>query len=216
MPLLKIFDQLLSIIFPKDKIALEIENLSEENMFAIDPANEIHDTKLKSLFLYKQKIVRQAIWEIKYRKNMIILEKFTKPLYDFILEDISDEILFGNFKNPVLIPIPSSKRRQNERGFNQAELIARKIFTIDQGKNFSLATDWLIKIKETPHQSELKNRHDRLKNLESAFSCLKEKCTGQNIILIDDVITTGRTMHEAIQTLKDAGAKNVLGFSIAH
>ncbi len=131
------------------------------------------------------------------------------------MEDISDAMIFENAKQWVLVPIPSSKKRRSERGFNQAELIARKIFEYDEGKNFSCDTSLLFKIKDTPHQSELKNRAERLKNLIGAFSA-SGKCSGKNIILIDDVITTGTTMNEAAKVLKKSGAKKVLGFSIAH
>ncbi len=215
MAWLKIIESVLSTIFPKEKDVLDIEQLTHEQISSFERANEIRDRKLRGLFQYKNRFVRKAIWEIKYRKNKIILEKFSKPLYEFIIEEISDEMLFGNFRNPVIIPIPSSKKRRNERGFNQAELIAKKIFEMDSGTNFSLETVWLSKIKDTPHQSELKNRSDRLKNLIDAFDA-KEKVSGKNIILIDDVITTGTTMSEAIKALKKSGAKNVLGFSIAH
>jgi predicted amidophosphoribosyltransferase len=62
----------------------------------------------------------------------------------------------------------------------------------------------------------LKNRNERLKNLKDCFSADEKKIKNRNIILIDDVITTGTTMNEASKTLKDAGAKKVIGFSLAH
>ena len=102
------------------------------------------------------------------------------------------------------------------RGYNQSELIVKEIVKIDGNKNFQYIQNSLTKIKETPHQSKLKNKTERLKNLKNCFSADAEKVKGRNIILIDDVITTGTTMSEASRTLKEAGAKNVIGFSIAH
>ncbi len=210
-----IFEKILNILLPKEKKTLEIEKLSEEEILSLEKANEIEDKKLKAFFNYKNKIVRQAIWEIKYNNNREILKKFSKILYEFILEEISDEMLFGNFKNPILIPIPSRESQKN-KGFNQAELVVKEIFKNDGGKNFEIETGALFKIKETKKQSKIKNRAERLKNIVGAFSASSEKISGRNIILIDDVITTGATMTEAMRALKESGAKKVIGFSIAH
>jgi ComF family protein len=108
------------------------------------------------------------------------------------------------------------KNNLKERGYNQSELIVREIFKFDDGKNFDISLDALSKIKETPHQSELKNKSERLKNLKNCFEAKSEKIAGKNIILIDDVITTGTTMNEASKCLKEAGAKRIIGFSLAH
>jgi competence protein ComFC len=209
-----IFEFLLEIFLPKEEKTIALENISEEHLLSLEKANEIHVPKLKSIFNYKDKIIKRAIWEIKYNRNDKILKTFSKILYEFIFEAFADEIAFSNFKDPIIVPIPSS-RSKKEKGFNQAELIAKEIFRIDNGKNFKIRIDFLSKIKETQNQSKIKNRTDRLKNLINAFSASTE-ADGENIILIDDVITTGATMKEATRALKEAGAKNVLGFSIAH
>jgi competence protein ComFC len=213
----KIFETLLSIILPKEESVLRIENLSLsfiENQ--LPKANETNNPKFKALFQYKDKIVRQAIWEIKYNKNKRILENFTLALYEFILEEISDEILFNNFHSPILIPIPTSKQSLKERGYNQCDLVVKELIKIDEGKNFFIDFKSLKKIKETGHQSKTKNKTQRLKNLEGCFLADPEKIKGKNIILIDDVITTGATMKEATRALKKAGAKKVLGFALGH
>ncbi len=205
----------LDIFLPKEEKTLELENLSSEKLLELERSDDIRDEKLKSLFNYKNKTVRQIIWEIKYNKNQKILENLSKIFYEFILEEISDEILFGNFKNPIIVPIPSLGSLK-EKGYNQAELLANEIFRNDGGKNFRIETNVLFKIKETDKQSRIKNRSERLKNLVGAFSANSNKIANQNIILIDDVITTGATMNEAVRALKEAGVKKVLGFSIAH
>jgi len=213
----RIFELLLSIVLPKEESVLKIEKLSEEFITnELSKTNETNNPKFKALFQYKDKIVRQAIWEIKYRANKKILEKFTIALYDFILEEISDEMLFNNFHSPILIPIPTNKQSLKERGFNQCELIVKEIIKIDGGRNFSADFKSLRKIKETGHQSKTKNRAQRLKNLEGCFEADTEKVKGKNIILIDDVITTGATMKEATRALKRVGAKKVIGFALGH
>jgi ComF family protein len=210
-------DKILDLFFPKDIEAIEMENMNSADMIdSIPEAYEIKNSKYKALFLYKNKIMRKAIWMIKYEKNYGMTKKLSGLMHEFILENLSDETAFANFDNPLMIPIPMHNNNLKKRGYNQSELLAKEIFKIDGGKNFNISCDALIKIKETPHQSDLKNRNERLKNLKDCFSADEKKIKNRNIILIDDVITTGTTMNEASKTLKDAGAKKVIGFSLAH
>lgn len=213
----KFLDSIIDILLPRDIDVIEIENMSETDIINdIPSANELKNDKFKALFQYKNKISRKAIWAIKYNKNQKIINKFSNLLYEFILENITDEMSFSNFNNPILIPIPMHKNNLKERGYNQSELLAKEIIKIDEGKTFEISTNALIKIKETPHQSKLKNKTERLKNLKDCFCADSEKIKNRNIILIDDVITTGTTMSEASKALKNAGAKKVIGFSLAH
>ena len=208
---------ILNLILPKDSEVAEIENMSEADIAnSVPEANEIKNNRYRALFQYKNKISKKAIWAIKYSKNQKILNKFSSLLYEFILENVTDEIAFSNFNNPLLLPIPMHKNNLRERGYNQSELIAKEIYKIDEGKNFNIELVALIKIKETPHQSTLKNKSERLKNLKGCFSANIDLVKNRNIILIDDVITTGTTMNEATKTLREAGAKKVIGFSLAH
>lgn len=210
-------DFILNLILPENTEILEIENMSETDILNNIPlALEIKNSKYKALFQYKNKLSRKAIGAIKYGKNKKIIEKFSNLLYEFIIENIADEMSFSSFDNPLLIPIPMHKNNLKERGYNQSELIVKKIFEIDQGKNFDISLDTLVKIRQTPHQSELKNKTDRLKNLKNCFRIENQGAKDRNIILIDDVITTGTTMSEATKVLKDSGAKKVMGFSITH
>ncbi len=218
MEKLKYFANLiLDLILPKDFEEIEIENMPEADIFGIvKEADDIKNNRYEALFQYKNKLSKRAIWAIKYRKNQKITEKFSNMLYEFILENISDEMAFSSFNNPLLIPIPMHKNNLKERGYNQSELLAKEIFKIDDGKNFDISLNALIKIKETPHQSALKNKNERLKNLKGCFYADEILVKNKNIILIDDVITTGTTMNEASKALKKAGARKVIGFSLAH
>jgi competence protein ComFC len=213
----KIFDFLLSIILPKEESVLELENIDfAEKIDQLPKAPQIENDIFKALFQYKDKFVKKAIWEIKYRKNKKILEIFSKIFYEFILEDLSNQLIFNNFTNPTIVPIPVSRNTLRERGFNQCEIISRELSKIDKNKNFKIEFSALKKIKETSHQSKTKSRQDRLKNLSGCFSVDKDKIFGKNIILIDDVITTGSTMFEASKILNEAGAKKVIGYGIAY
>jgi ComF family protein len=118
---------------------------------------------------------------------------------------------------PCSAPIPISKTRLKERGYNQTLLLAKALVHLDNNQNFKLEENILLKIKETLHQARLKNKKARLENLLGTFEVINiEKIQNRNIILIDDVVTTGATLTEAKKVLRKAGAKKIIAFSIAH
>ncbi len=122
-----------------------------------------------------------------------------------------------NFRESILIPIPLSPARYRERGFNQAELICRELVSLNPEADLKFYSDVLIKPRDTLHQAHIGNRSTRLKNLIGSFSIIHpEKIKGRNIILIDDVTTTGATLSEARKILKRGGARKVIAFTIAH
>lgn len=214
---INIIQSLFDFILPKDPEISEIEDMSENHIQENIPrANDIKNSSFIAVFQYKNKIIRKSIWAIKYNKNRKIINKFSKIMHEFIIENISDEIIFSAFNDPILMPIPMHKNDVKKRGYNQSELIAKEISNIDENKNFNISLNALDKIKETPHQSALKNKQERIKNLKNCFVADTSVVGGRNVILIDDVITTGTTMSEAKSALKAAGAKKVIGFSLAH
>lgn len=110
----------------------------------------------------------------------------------------------------LVVPIPLSDKRLRWRGFNQAEIIARSL-----AANFSYPLSLnLVKIKETKIQSQL-SAAKRNKNLLGAFKWSGETPIGTDILLIDDVITTGATIEEAAKVLKAAGASKIIALAVA-
>ncbi|MBI3046362.1 MAG: ComF family protein [Candidatus Harrisonbacteria bacterium] len=119
----------------------------------------------------------------------------------------------AKLKNYLVIPIPLHKNRERERGFNQAELIGK---IISEKYNLPLAKGILIRNKETKSQTELKNWDERKNNLTGAFKIENaEYLKNKNIILVDDVYTSGATVNEAVKTLRTAGAKKIVALVIA-
>jgi len=91
------------------------------------------------------------------------------------------------------------------------------INNLRHGVNMQLANNILIKPKETEHQARIRDRRERLKNIAGSFAVKNnEKIKGKNIILIDDILTTGATLSEAKKVLKQAGARKVIAFTVAH
>jgi predicted amidophosphoribosyltransferase len=88
---------------------------------------------------------------------------------------------------------------------------------LDKEISFRLESNILSKPRETEHQAHIENRTERLKNIIGSFgvkniSIIKNR----NIILIDDITTTGATLAEAKKTLKQSGAKKIIAFTVAH
>ena len=108
--------------------------------------------------------------------------------------------LLGCFQNSpeLLVPIPSNKSSLRERGFNPAELIAREISVRVQGMRWQ---NLLARVRETSDQTKLSPTERRANQVGSMIS----KVGGGNVILVDDVVTTGSSLLEAKKTLENAG-----------
>lgn len=170
------------------------------------------------LYDYRHPQIKRAVWLLKYKRKRGLAQTFAEALYPRILEELGDLSVLENFQSPLLIPIPLSRARQKERGFNQAELMAEKLKRLDaDNKTFELEKEVLTKPRETPHQARIENRSERLRNIVGSFAVVNgEKIKNRNIILLDDVTTTGATLTEAKKVLQSAGAKKVVAFTLAH
>ena len=112
--------------------------------------------------------------------------------------------------DPVLLPVPLSRERLAERGFNQALEIAR---LISKHRQIQLDYSSCRRTRLTPPQASLPLK-ERIKNIQGVFQCDKN-LQGLNIALVDDVMTTGASLNELAKTLKQAGAAHVECWVIA-
>ena len=110
----------------------------------------------------------------------------------------------------MVIPMPLSKQRLRERGFNQASEIARPLM---RALNIDLDTDACERLRHTPPQMGL-TLAQRRANLRDAFHC-RRALGGAKIAVVDDVMTSGATLEEVARTLKRAGALRVSGWIVA-
>lgn len=213
----KIWDLVLNLLFPKSPKITRLEETARLNLRGILPRaeNSLSIHNIFPLFDYRNDDVRAIVWEIKYKHNDRLCGALADLFYEEILETAADMELFGGGLPVLLIPIPMSEERRRERGFNQTEIMADRIHK-QGGSSLQLGHNLLIKTRHTRPQAELK-RAERLVNLKEAFSVpAPESVRGRNVILIDDVSTTGATLREAADTLKKAGAREVIAFTIAH
>jgi len=151
----------------------------------------------------------QSLWEY----NGIIKEAIRRIKFGGEWDIIKELINKKDFEVPgnvVITYVPITKKKERERGFNQSEIIAKKL-----GEKLNLPIVRLLdKIKETSDQVGL-SRYERLKNLKGSFAARPWVDQGQNVLLVDDVYTTGATMEECSRTLKKSGYKNINYFTIA-
>lgn len=226
MTIKKIIDFILSLIFPIECLGCNQENtylcdecLKKIKIYDQPPVFEHPLTHLNGIVYaadYKQMLLQQTIHNFKFRYIKELAQPLAKILAEFWKNYINSVQThnFVSLQNDelLIIPVPLNKKRRLERGFNQAELIA-KIFA--EHFNYHILTDVVIRQTNTPHQVGL-NKKERLTNVQSAFAITNpELIKNRIVILIDDVVTTGSTLEEIAKTLKQAGAKEVWGLTIA-
>lgn len=122
-----------------------------------------------------------------------------------------DEI---NEKFDFIIPVPLHKTKVRERGYNQSEFIAKGV---SDKLNIPLLTNAISRTRYTKSQTKL-NLIQRAENMKDAFKVNEansELLKNKNIILLDDVITTGATVNECISVLKIAGVNKIFALSLA-
>ncbi len=169
--------------------------------------NHRHNTALSGIIVaarYDTGPVKEMVHHLKYSGFVSLSEH----LGELICQQISTQFDKLDF---IVVPVPLYETRQNRRGFNQSELIARYV----SAKLNLPGGDALIRQIDTKPQVEL-SREKRLKNLENAFSCVDpDLVLDRKILLIDDVATTGATLNECAKVLKSAGAKEIWGAVVA-
>ncbi|OPX45677.1 ribose-phosphate pyrophosphokinase [Ruminiclostridium hungatei] len=112
----------------------------------------------------------------------------------------------------AVIPVPMHKGRMRQRGYNQAELMAG---LVARELGLKLEGGLLIKVLETRSQSLL-SRAERFSNLEGAFTVnCPSRAANKNILLVDDILTTGSTVNQCSKELKQAGAARIIAGVIA-
>jgi ComF family protein len=157
-----------------------------------------------SLFIfYPDSVSQKIIHLIKYEGKQNLGVKMGR--------EFGTKLNAHNITADFIIPLPLHITRKRERGYNQAEVIAKGI---SQVLKIPLRTDIIKRYKYTQSQTKL-NREERQANVRGAFLVKESDLTGKEIFILDDVITSGATMNECAKLLKERGAKNVTALSLA-
>lgn len=167
---------------------------------------------LIALYEYQEPVARAVVDGIKYG--------FNRELVGMVLKNMRFET---GIDFDLLVPVPLYFYRENWRGFNQAEELARVI----GAKLLVPSARMLTRIRNTKQQVTMKTREERENNIKGAFSVdLRPACRtgrsqmadvrGKKVLLVDDVFTSGADMRECTKVLKKAGVEIVWGLALAH
>jgi len=171
--------------------------LCRVNFYAFDRARSfaIHDDALS-----------EAIVLLKYEEVARLGDWFAARLAEIVFRSP------GDWRADVLVPVPLHPQRRRERGYNQAELIARPLA---KRLNLKFQPHFLMRTKPRPPQLLL-SRTERWASVRGAYATREgAKVDNLRVLLVDDVMTTGATLDACARALKKAGAASVLGLTVA-
>lgn len=156
---------------------------------------------------YGDSLTRSAVGNLKYKG----VRKLAPILANMMARTIK-----GTINNDThILAIPLHKRRERMRGFNQAELLALAL-----AQNLSLpliGKDVLVRTRNDMPQAKTKSREERRENIKGAFEVARNNdLFSKNILLVDDVATTGATLFEAARVVKEAGTQKISAVVFAH
>jgi ComF family protein len=156
--------------------------------------------------------LRDLIHLLKYQQVRPAAAVLGRMLAEAITS-LADTIPAGTI---AMIPVPLHKHKQAQRGFNQSELIARAAWKqLGRTDRFQMLAGVLLRRRETGSQIGL-TRHQRMENMRGAFAVADAKqISGRNLLLVDDVFTTGTTAAECSRVLRRAGANRVWVATVA-
>ena len=164
---------------------------------------------------------KRLVFELKYNKKTFMSRPIAMIMADRMTTDKSLKDMMASLD--FVIPVPLHRQKQKERGFNQAELIAKDLTSrlngspLRSGKKLRMLPDCLLRTRSTAAQRSVTGGQ-RFANLEGAFS-FNEKYSsviaGSSVLLVDDIFTTGATADRCAGLLKEHGAREVHFISLA-
>lgn len=182
--------------------------------------NECHPKAgyvLGSACSYKNNVIRGLIHALKYNRVTKAAEILAEILSSYTkhLTERYPEFKVNDF---IVLPMPLHGKKERKRGFNQSFLVLKSFNELSDGCGSYLDVNCnLVKRKKnTPSQTKCKSKKERIAHMSGAFVVEDdEKIRGRNIIIFDDVFTSGATMNELVRAVKNAGAKKVIALVMA-
>ena len=147
--------------------------------------------------------MRQAVHQLKYKN----LRALAIPLAQLF----NDYLVTNPVPGDVLVPVPLHRKRLRERGYNQANLLTRELGKLT---NLPVVDDCLRRQRAAPPQARTSTVDERNSNVADAFTCCDQRLRDKQVLLIDDVATSGATLNACATTLKAAGATSVWGLAL--
>ncbi len=210
-------DKILDLIYPpvcgicgkldKNSLCKACENMLKKyfDIKIEEYKNEKYYDKHIYFFMYEG-LIRKLILNYKFNDKAYLYKTFVNFL-------IKQKKVFEIIKSyDIILPVPISKKRYNQRGYNQSELICRQL---SKKVKIKLAEKCLYKQKDIVPQSSL-NKESRIQNVKDAYKIKNIRIIkNKKIILFDDIYTTGSTANECSKILKKNGAKEIIVITLA-
>lgn len=156
---------------------------------------------------YYSGVLEEAIKQFKFHHRTAL----GRPLAQLMLTHLPSSLDFSGYH--AIIPVPLHPTRQRERGYNQAAILAKEL---SQHLHVPLLRNHLRRVRLTEHQTAQTGRKARQANVKNAFQVRSpEALQDKDLILVDDIMTTGATANECAKTLKHAGARSVLVLALS-
>ncbi|MEN8927736.1 MAG: ComF family protein [Flavobacteriales bacterium] len=221
-----VISHLLKISFPNNCVTcgnslLQNEKVLCSNCFFYIPKGEANigtNNEICSLLRVSEEIIgashlftfdregktQKLLHELKYSSNL--------PLGTYLGEQMGVDFKKQLQGIHFIIPVPLHNKKMHERGYNQSEILCRGINKVIKKQ---ISTDNLVRVKYTETQTK-KNKQQRIENIKNAFA-LKNvtEFKGKTVLLVDDVITTGSTLMECIESLKRAEGIQIIVLVLA-
>lgn len=160
--------------------------------------------------------LRHAIHRFKYEGKVALAEplgralaySLDKPLTPLLMSPSGQPLTFD-----AVVPVPLHPSRLRQRGFNQAERLAR---VVARERGWTLDAQGVRRVRRTKSQVTVGDEASRRANVQGAFACRSlRRYAGQNVLIVDDVLTTGSTMSEVAHVVRGAGASRVCIVALA-
>ncbi len=167
--------------------------------FCSDCGKKTHNfTQGRALWVYGKE-VKESLYRFKYQNKREYAGIYAREIAGRHGAWIQSK------KIQVIVPVPLHKNRHRKRGFNQAAVLAEEL-----GRILNLPVDKkaLIRIRDTKPQKTLSNA-ERKQNLKHAFCAKQNKVSGDIVLLVDDIYTTGSTLDAAAKALLESGVSQV-------
>lgn len=213
---MKIIKKFLNLIYPpvcgfcgkicNEHLCKKCEiKIKKHEIVSVRRISNTYFEEILCIFKYED-IIRSTLIKYKFQNKAYLYKTFSKII-------VKNKKIYSFLKNyDIIIPVPISKKRNRQRGYNQSYLIAKEIA---EKSNLKCEKKCLVKQKDTIEQSKL-DKEQRKINVQGAYGIInKEKLINKNVLLLDDIYTTGNTVKECAKRLKQSGAKKVGVLTIA-